>query len=150
MRKYVVDTNLYVHAARDLAWKASFQTFVRANRPHLFLHSTVASELLAGAITPALKRDTHRNLIAPFESTGRVITPTHEAWKRAGEIVADLVRAKVFSPGGIPRSFLNDCVIAASARYSGFTLITDNARDFQIIRTVAPFEFVRAWPETTT
>jgi predicted nucleic acid-binding protein len=44
-------------------------------------------------------------------------------------------------------SFAMDCLIAASARESGFTLVTNNVRDFELIGQVEPFRFVRPWPE---
>src|SRR5207244_613254 len=102
--------------------------------------------LLAGAVHPQLEERTQNRLIAPFEATGRLITASHEAWKRAGRTIAHLVRARKLSPDGVARSFMNDCLIAASARESGFTLITENARDFQMIASVLPLVFVPPWP----
>ena len=145
MAKYVLDTNIYIHAVRDLAWNHALEAFADSKRPFLYLHSTVAGELTAGAITPAQKRVAAK-VIGPFEATDRIITPTHTAWKRAGEIVAELVRTRVLSPNGIPRSFLNDCLIAASVREAGITLVTDNAKDFQAIRNVFECEVVPPWP----
>jgi predicted nucleic acid-binding protein len=52
------------------------------------------------------------------------------------------------SPGAFARSFLNDCLIAASARDEGFTLVTRNLRDFDLVSEVEPgFRFVEPWPE---
>lgn len=146
MTKYALDTNLYVFAMRDLAWKLAVREFLERNMPWMYLHATVAGELLVGARTPKLERDTQRNLIAPFEATGRVITPSCTAWKRAGLTVAHLIRAGRLQPGGVPRSFFNDCLIAASARDNGVTVVTDNAKDFEMISSVAPVEFVAPWP----
>ncbi len=67
MRKYILDTNLYVFAARDLQWKAMLREFLERNMPGMYLHSTVAAELLAGAHAPRLEHDTQRHLIEPFE-----------------------------------------------------------------------------------
>jgi predicted nucleic acid-binding protein len=144
--KYILDTNLYIYAARDLGWKASLRAFLERHMPDMYLHSTVATELLAGARTPQLERETQRRLIEPFEATGRVITPTHGSWKRAGQTVARLVRDKVMSANGIPGSFLNDCLIAASARDQGVTIVTDNVSDFQLISSVTRVDYVAPWP----
>jgi predicted nucleic acid-binding protein len=144
--KYVLDTNLYIRATRDNVWHAELEAFVWSHAPDLHLHSVVAGELLAGALDSGLKRKTEERFIAPFEAVGRVITPGHGAWKRAGDIVAGLVRAKHVSSNGLKRSLLNDCLIAASAQDHGFTLITDNAKDFALINKVARVNVVPPWP----
>lgn len=147
MPRYVVDTNLYIRATRDEAWSRALEAFLAAFAPWVHLHSVVALELLAGATNPELERDTHEHLIAPFERRGRVITPTHGAWCRAGDAVARLLREKELSSSGITRSFLNDCLIAASARDDGFTLVTDNGRDFARVAKLLPLRFVAPWPD---
>lgn len=146
MPKYVLDTSLYVRATRSDAANEELQAFSSAYAPFLYLHSVVAAELLAGAVHPELEERTQSQLIAPFEATGRVITASHEAWKRAGRTIAQLVRARKLSPGGVARSFMNDCLIAASARENGFTVVTENARDFEMINSVLPLSFVPPWP----
>lgn len=146
MPKYVLDTSLYVYATRDDGWNRELHAFYQACAPFVYLHSVVAGELLAGATSPELERRTRRHLVEPFEATGRLVTPGHGAWKRAGCIVARLVREKRLSPNGIRRSFLNDCLIAASARDHGLVVVTDNLRDFELIRTVEPVEAVPPWP----
>lgn len=147
MPKYVLDTSLYIRAARDDAWRDELEGFSASYFPFLYMHSVVAGELLAGAVQPDLEKRTQQHLISPFEATGRVITASHASWKRAGQAIAHLVRKRSLSATGVGRSFMNDCLIAASAREHGFTLITENARDFGRIRTVSPFEFVAPWPQ---
>lgn len=45
------------------------------------------------------------------------------------------------------RTFLNDCLIAASAGEHGFVLVTRNLRDFETIQRVEPgVEHVPPWP----
>jgi predicted nucleic acid-binding protein len=144
--KYVLDTSLYIRATRTDAWNDELEAFSSSHAPFLYMHSVVAAELLAGAVHPELEERTQLRFIAPFEATGRLITASHEAWKRAGRTIAQLVRTRQLSPAGVARSFMNDCLIAASARESGFTLITENARDFEMIATVQPVVFVPPWP----
>jgi predicted nucleic acid-binding protein len=51
------------------------------------------------------------------------------------------------SPGGFSRSFMNDCLIAASSAEAGFVIVTRNERDFGLIRDVEPaLRFVPPWP----
>jgi predicted nucleic acid-binding protein len=145
--KYVVDTNLYIRATRDAELNQALEAFLSAFAPWVHLHSVVALELLAGAISPELERHTDARFIHPFERRGRVITPGAAAWKRAGSAVARLLREKKLSPEGIKRSFLNDCLIAASAREHGFTLVTGNSADFELIADFLPLRFVAPWPD---
>ena len=146
MPKYVLDTNIYIYATRDAKWTDELKAFYSSHAPSIYMHSVVAGELLTGAIHPTLERFTQERLIEPFEASGRIITPGHGAWKRMGLIVARLARKKKLNPSGIGRSFLNDCLIAASARDHGFVIITDNLKDFELIKTVAPVDFVPPWP----
>lgn len=146
MRPCVLDTNLYIRATRSETSMRALEAFSTAFAPALHLHSAVAMELLSGATSAALRRRTEASFIRPFERRGRVITPGHSAWKRAGAIIADLIAARRLSRDGFSRSFVNDCVIAASAHELGFVLVTENTRDFDLIATVAPFDCVPPWP----
>ena len=146
MAKYVLDTNVYINATRDEDWNDQLVAFYSVQTPFVHLHSVVAGELLAGAVRPGLEKETHRRFLAPFEAVGRVITPSHAAWKRACEIVAALVRRGRLSPGGVGRSFLNDCLIAASSREHGFVLVTDDVDDFELIASEEPIRVVPPWP----
>ena len=147
MRKYVLDTNLYIEATRNDEAADALEVFYVRFLPYVHLHSVVAQELLAGAVTSSLARLTETAYIEPFERVGRVITPTHRTWKRAGGIVARLLRERRLSPAGIARSFVNDCLLAASAREHGFVIVTRNMDDFDLIRSVEPLQVLSAWPE---
>lgn len=146
MPKYVLHSNLYIQATRDASFNGELEAFFWSTAPYVYLHSVVAGELLAGAVHPDLERRTYEGFIEPHEDTRRIITPSHAAWRRAGGIIAQLVRSKRLAAGGIPRSFFNDCLIAASAREHGFTLITRNTADFELIGTVEPVDAVPPWP----
>lgn len=147
MPAYVIDTNLYLRATRSTEWSRQLEAFFIAFTPWVHLHSIVALEVLAGALNPDLERKTQERFIAPFERRGRVVTPTHGAYKRTAGALARLVREKKIQPDGIKRSFLNDCLIAASARDQGFTLVTDNLEDFRLISGILPIEFIPPWPD---
>jgi predicted nucleic acid-binding protein len=145
--KYVLDSNLYIQATRENPFNDELEAFFWSAAPYIYLHSVVAGELVAGAFQPDLERRTFEQFIEPHEDTGRVITPSHAAWLRAGQIIVKLVRAKRLGAKGIPRSFFNDCLIAASAREHGLTVITRNTADFDLIRTVEAIDAVPPWPE---
>lgn len=146
MPKYVLDTNLYIAANRDPAVAEALVAFYSAHLPFTYLHATVAQELTLGARTAAHRRQITDAYLRPFESRGRVITPSYRAWVRSGELVAALIQRRVLSPGGFGRSFLNDALLAASCREEGLTLITANTRDFTRLREVEPFSFAAPWP----
>lgn len=148
MPTYVVDTNLYVDAITTDEGNGALAAFQRRCAPFLFQHSTIAQEILVGARSDADYREYHEDWVAPFEDLGRVITPSHTTWTRAARIVARLVERGHLSPGGFTRSFLNDCLIAASARDHGFILVTRNIADFAIIRKVERgIRYQLPWPE---
>jgi predicted nucleic acid-binding protein len=144
--KYVLDTNLYVAANRDRDAAEALVTFYAANLPSTYLHATVAQELLVGGLNAAARRQVRDAYLRPFESRGRLIVPSYQAWIRSGELVALLVQRGDLSRGGFTRSFLNDALLAASCREHGLTLVTANTRDFTRLRQVERFEFVAPWP----
>jgi predicted nucleic acid-binding protein len=146
VKRYLLDTNLYVEASRDRASAEELARFVSANLPLIHLHAVVAQELLAGAVDPDKERLVEQAVVRPFEKRGRVVTPGFGTWKRAGSIMARLVQAKRMGPGGFGRSFVNDCLLGASCREEGFTLITRNTRDFEVIRGVEDFDLEAPWP----
>lgn len=146
MTRYVLDTNLYIRADRDKEWAEELDRFASAFLPSISLHAVVAQEMLAGAIDRRRERLIQGSLIEPFEKRGRVVVPGFGTWKRAGAIMARLVHRKLMSPGGFGRSFVNDCLLAASCREEGRVLITSNLEGFALIRRVEAVEVVEPWP----
>lgn len=146
MTKYVLDTNIFVHADREPAWAEALVAFYAAFLPMTFLHAVVVQELLLGAVDARRGRLLYDGYVAPFEARGRVVTPSYRSWRRSGEVVAALVQRRRLSPGGFSRSFLNDVLLGVSCREAGVVLITTNVADFARIRTVEPFRFVSPWP----
>ncbi|TVP78231.1 MAG: type II toxin-antitoxin system VapC family toxin [Gemmatimonadales bacterium] len=146
MKRYVLDSNLYIEAVRDAGRAEELKRFVAQCLPSIYLHAAVAQELLAGAVDHRRARLIEESLIRPFERRERIITPRFGTWKRAGRIMARLVQEKRMSAGGFGRSFVNDCLLGASCREDGFALITRNTRDFKLIQHVEPFDVVEPWP----
>jgi predicted nucleic acid-binding protein len=146
VRKYVLDTNIYVTASRDNSFGTEFAQFVGSFLPQIYLHAVVVQELMRGAITEEAQKKVTREVVQPFEKRGRILTPSYAAWKRSGEVVAELVNARLVTAGGLPGSFMNDVLLATSCRDSGVTLVTLNGADFQRIRRVESVEYVEPWP----
>jgi predicted nucleic acid-binding protein len=147
MKRFVLDSNLYIEGIRESSRAGALAEFTLAVLPQIVLHAVVVQELLAGAVSEAARSKVYRDLVGPFERRGRILTPTYHSWRRSGEIVSALVERGILSVGGIARSFPNDAVIAASCREQGVTLITRNRRDFERIRKVEQFDFVEPWPQ---
>jgi predicted nucleic acid-binding protein len=147
VKRYVLDTNLYIEASRDPGKAEELKAFSSAFLPFLSLHAVVAQELLAGAISEEVEDEIERSLISPFERRDRLIVPSWRAWVRSGELIAELVRQRILSPGGFGRSFINDALLAASLRESGHVLITRNTGDFERLARVERFQFVDPWPK---
>lgn len=147
MKKYLLDTNLYIRAARNPADAEELHRFLAARLPATYLHAVVVQELLVGAREPAQARAIEAAYVAPFERRRRVVTPTFRSWKRSAEVIGALVRKRLVSPEGYTRSFLNDALLAVSCREAGVTLVTANLDDFERIRQVERFDFVPPWPE---
>lgn len=149
MPTYIVDTNLYVEAITTDEGNAALAAFQRRSAPFLFQHSTIAQELLAGARNESDYREYYEDWVAPFEDLRRIIAPSHTTWTRAALIMTRLVERGHLSPGGFSRSFLNDCLIAVSAREHGFVLVTRNTGDFALIgRVERGIRYQPPWPES--
>lgn len=142
-RRFVIDTNLYIEGFRTASGRQELEAFLSAFAPFVWLSAVVAQELRAGA-RGAAGRVLEQAVFLPFERRARQLTPTYAAWKEAGRLLAELV-----APSGwadLPRSFVNDALLAASCREAGAVLVTRNLRDFERIAAVRPFEFVAPWP----
>ena len=143
--KYVLDTNLYIRAYRDPSTAGKLETFYKSHISRTYFSSVVAMELLAGMKDQRKARVIEGEYVGPFERTGRIITPSHRTWKRCAEVLSKLAAAGSQSDP-LSGSFANDVLLSLSAAEAGATVITENTRDFRLIRTVAPIRFVDPWP----
>ena len=133
---YVADTNVYVTAANDPAFREEFAMFLRQQGP-IPVSSVVVAEVLIGVADPARHDDAVRAMTA-----GSVLAaPAAEDWVGAGAALARLGGDTVTKT----RSFWNDALLAAQCARLGATLITRNRSDFRRlgrhvrVRTVLPF-----------
>lgn len=144
-RRYALDTNVFILAAREPAWQGHLERFHAAFAPFEVLSAVVAQELRAGVRGKAANV-LEQSVLLPFEKRGRVIVPGYTAWKGAGEVLSALVEARKLRWPDVSRSFVNDVLIALSCREAGVVLVTENQRDFARIAEVRRFEFVAPWP----
>lgn len=136
-RWMVFDTNVYIAALREGLGGAAFDRLQEAG-PRTFLASVVSAELRVGvrdegglAMVIALDKR--------FERLGRIVVPTAGSWNDVGDVLAKIahrepsLRTKV-------RGLWNDALIAMSARQIGATVVTENVRDFGLLRRYMRFE----------
>ena len=146
MKKYVLDTNLYVKAFRSQEGAKELESYFTDFTPNTYLSSVVFHELIVGASTPSKIRQIREDLLGPLTRAGRVITPSHSAWDQAGSSIAVMARKERRELRSFPKSLVNDFLLAASCRESGATLVTDNTADFKLIQKYLGHEHVAPWP----
>lgn len=144
--KFVLDTQLFIRAFRDHATNEALQEFHRTHAPFEYMSSVVAQELLAGIRRPEDRRALERQVLGVYERAGRLITPTADAWRRSGDVLAALMREEGLEIARVSKSFSNDILLALSCRESGCVLVSENQRDFARIQRHVPFQFVPPWP----
>jgi predicted nucleic acid-binding protein len=141
---FVFDTNVAIQAARNRDERERFNSFLRARRGQVWLHATVWLELQVGA-----RHDNERaaldSFVEAFLDTERVLVPSHDAWRNAGRVLARLAEDHGVD---VRRSSIHhDAIIAASARESSFTIVTNNLADFQLIAPyLSKLAFVGPYP----
>lgn len=146
MRKYVLDTNLYIRGFRNDEAADELRRYYAAYAPNTYLSSIVFFELLIGARTPAKAREIRELVAKPFRRTRRVLTPSAGAWEEAAEAIAASARRTKRDLRTYPKSLVNDYLLAASCREAGATLITDNVADFEEISRHLEVPFQAPWP----
>ena len=146
MPKFVLDTNVYISAFRDVTRAAELKQFLAAFLSVTYLSAVVVQELRAGAHSkPQL--DALRDVVTPFEKRGRLLTPSHQSFLEVGRILAEMSVNEGLKIAETRMSFLNDLLIAVSCRYSGAVLVTNNDRDFaRIARHLGGFVYMAPWP----
>ncbi|HEX8209129.1 MAG TPA: PIN domain-containing protein [Longimicrobium sp.] len=147
MRKYVLDTNCFVDAARSEPAAAAYEAFVARAAPGLWLSAVVAAELRAGARTARARRVLERQVLGPYLRRGRVLTPSAASWEALGTVLATLGTREGLDLKQVPRSFVFDVLIAHSCREAGAVLVSANVRDMERIRRVFTFEHVAPYPD---
>jgi len=143
--KYTLDTNLFIDGMRDKAQCEALTEFHLRHGPKEYLCSVVALELRMGCRTPEALNTVLEKTINRFAKPGRMITPSWSAWNSAGDTLAQLAKRDGMLVGEMPRSFVNDVLIAHCCREEGVTLVTRNAKDFERIGKVVKFGWVAGW-----
>jgi len=136
-RKVIYDTSVYIEVLRSKPFAETFRSRYEIDLPLTFFNSVVVEELLAGA-TDRLRRATVEGLYRPFERSRRVVTPTQGVWTETGRLLGMMRGQRVDQKDRLTGNFVNDLLIAISAKSIGAKVVTLNADDFTLIRNMSP------------
>jgi predicted nucleic acid-binding protein len=145
-RKYVLDTNCFIDAARDVQTGEAYSAFCTAMAPRLFLSAVVAAELRAGSGNLREQRILETTVLAPYLRRNRVLTPSPRSWEALGDTVSRLRETEGLQLPQTPKSFFFDILLAHSCREAGTILISRNTRDLRRIAGVFAFEYLEPYP----
>ncbi len=133
MHKLIIDTNVWI----DWINKGVYETLLLNKDAVKYLSSIVLMELYAGAYKPGdLKRADQ--LVRAFQRTNRIISPSIESYREAGQVMARLRHRHGFQ---IKKTMglSHDILIALTARSIGATLLTSNRQDFELLQPLCSF-----------
>jgi predicted nucleic acid-binding protein len=136
VKKVVLDTNLYI----DWINRGLHENLLIGPGYVRHLCAVVVMELRAGAHNRAGRAAVDR-LVRSYETAGRLVAPSARVFDRAGSALRQLRLAgrDVRSAG-----FVNDVLIAITARELGATVVTANVGDFEAIKAVESFALERS------
>ena len=140
---HLIDSNVYIHAFRDLVFGETLRQFHQKHLPQLVFSVVVAHELLVGAASTTRERSLRRGLIEPFRTRQRLHVPTRQTWEMAANVDLRLRKRINLESKLQTRGFANDVLIAASARELGAVILTENSADFSIIAAVLDIRFTQ-------
>src|SRR5579872_5942964 len=112
---YVADTNVYIRAANDPAFRARAEQFIREHGP-IVVSGVVVAGILIGISDPA----SHMVAVRALTAAGAPLSPTAADWVRAGTTIARLGGDAVTKS----RSFWNDTLLALQCSRLELTLVT--------------------------
>lgn len=132
--KYLFDTNVYVALLTERSLLEQLTPLLHRLLPATYLSSVVHFELLRGA-HGEMGRARVSRATRSLERTGRVIAPTQEDW-----VVSGTVQSRIWDdhPSQRTKDLQNDLLIVSGARRIGALVVTENGRDFALIRRYLP------------
>ena len=133
-RKIIIDTGVYINL---------FNRGLNRDIINPFQHVTYLAYPVLHELWMGLKNRQETRLLTAwrdrFIQLQRLIVPTVATIVLIGEACLQLKAAGMLDPKH-PKHY-NDITISATARQIGATIITKNAKDFQVIQSVIDFDF---------
>ncbi len=134
MHKLIIDTNVWI----DWINKGVYENLLLNKDAVKYLSSIVLMELYAGAYKPGDLKRVDR-FVRAFQRTNRIISPSIENYREAGNIMAKLQHRHGFQIKKI-MGLSHDILIALTARTIGATLVTSNRQDFEMLQDLCHFQ----------
>ncbi|TAK36606.1 MAG: type II toxin-antitoxin system VapC family toxin [Chloroflexota bacterium] len=122
----LLDTSIVIPYLGNIAYDRFLWT--RMARQQVYISSVTGMELLAGSLLPT-QLSKAEAFIDRLGRQGRIVTPAHEEWLRAGKIVA---RYQNMFGHVEPADHVHDILILLTAERMGAELATENAAHFRL------------------
>lgn len=146
MPKYAIDTNVYIDSFHSLSAGEELKSFLTTYLPVTYLNAVVMMELRTGARSKESVAALAKGIFGPFERRHRVITPSLQAFKECGRVLALLTQHDGVRLTRAKSSLTSDVLLAASCREHGVTLITRDKDYFRIKLHLKGFQHTAPWP----
>lgn len=140
-KSIVFDTSVYISALRkgDSNILSQRKILEKNGSTPLWLSAVVLEELYAGA-SEKKSIKTINKFEKSFTKINRLLLPNQSDWSIAGQVLNKIGKKYGFEKIGKAR-LTNDTVLAMSIARNGFSLLTKNAKDFEIISEFRKFEW---------
>ncbi|MBI5300365.1 MAG: PIN domain-containing protein [Deltaproteobacteria bacterium] len=136
-RTLVIDTSVYINFFRG---KNTIGSVLDSEKMTVYCTSVIIAELLAGAFSTK-EREVILKMRQHFKNDLRLVTPTEEDWFWCGYTLSQIGKKHGFEQ--IKKSrLINDCLIALACKNLGATLLTENNKDFGLIRRFIDFQCI--------
>ncbi len=132
MKRVVIDTNLYI----DWINAGLREALLVGPGYTRILSAVVLLELWAGTTNLPSRRAVEK-IERAYTTAQRLLVPMPGVFAESGRVLRDLRAAGLEVRSA---AFMNDVLIALSARAAGARVLTRNRSDFQAIRKVSPFD----------
>ena len=133
MQKLIIDTNIWI----DWINRGAYEDLLLNKDLVKYLSSIVLMELYAGTDKPRDKKQVDQ-LVLAFQRTHRIISPSIENYREAGQVMARLKHrhgTQIKKMIGLS----HDILIALTARTIGAMVVTANRQDFETLQGLCPF-----------
>jgi predicted nucleic acid-binding protein len=136
MNKFLPDTNIYIDHYKSGRFAEVLEP--RKSDAFVYLSSVVILELFSGAFTRA-EIALLDNLAMVSKKGNKIVVPLWSDYLEAGKLLAKLQSQKGYE---VKKTIglTNDVLIALSARRIGATVITQNKKDIEAIKSVKDFK----------
>ena len=135
LTKVIIDTSIYIPFINTGISHPIFE--LEYGMPLFYMSAVVIEELYAGAFDTISIKLLDR-MYETFKNLGRLVVPEASDWQKTGKVVAKLGQKYGFEEKYLSKA-TNDVLIAFSAKQIGAIVVTNNTKDFLIIKEFVDF-----------